>query len=78
MLKGQNFFQNYYSSSNNRYATRRTGIDLVLPKVKTEVAKKGCFCLGVRQFNELPSEVKLESSLLIFESKLAEIFRGYD
>ena len=48
MLNSQNFIQNYYSSSNHRYATRRNGLDLVPPKVKTEVAKNSCFYLGIK------------------------------
>ena len=69
------FFQNYCTSSNHCYATRRNGIDRVLLKVKTDVAKKDCFYLDVKQSNELPCEVNLESSSLLFKFKLAEIFR---
>ena len=73
-FEGPNFFHDYYSISYHPYATRRNGIDVTLPKVRTEVAKKGCFYLGAKQFNDLPFEVKLVSSLLIFKSKLGEIF----
>ena len=73
-FEGPKFFQDYYSISYHPYATRRNGIDVTLPKVRTEVAKKGCFYLGAKQFNDLPFEVKLVSSLLIFKSKLGEMF----
>ena len=51
------FRDNFMKSSHN-YSIRRNGLDLLLPKVHTETAKKGCFYSGALAFNGLPSYLK--------------------
>lgn len=70
---GQQFFSNYFTQSSHVHNTRRNSLDLVLPKVNTESAKKGSFYLGAKDFNELPKEVKEIKSLLLFKTKLVEV-----
>ena len=70
---GPEFFSNYFIKSSHVYNTRRNGRDLILPKVNTEIAKKGSFYLGVMDFNKLSKEVKTITSLLTFKSKLGDI-----
>ena len=40
------------SSHNN--STMHNGLDLLIPKVRTESAKKGCFYSGAQAFTYLP------------------------
>ena len=44
--------------SSHNYSIRRNGLDLLLPKVHKETAKKGCFYSGALAFNGLPSYLK--------------------
>ena len=53
---------------------RRNNVDYLLPKVRTEAAKKGCFYLGVKDFNSLPVDIKKMTSLLLFKSALEKMF----
>ena len=39
-------------------ATSSNGIDIITPKVRTEVVKKGCFYVGAEAFNDLSPELK--------------------
>ena len=52
------FFKNYYSISIHSQATSSNGIDIITPKVRTEVVKKGCFYAGAEAFNDLSPELK--------------------
>ncbi len=49
-------------------------MDYLLPKVRTEAAKKGCFYLGVKNFNSLPADIKQVTSLLLFKTALEKMF----
>ena len=55
---GPEFFRQYFTKSSHCHYTRRNGLDLILPKVNIEIAKKGSFYLGAKDFNGLPKEVK--------------------
>ena len=71
---GPNFFHNCFSKSDHIHNTRRNGKDLIIPKVRTESARKSCFFSGATLYNSLPSSLKEVNSLLIFKSKLKEFF----
>lgn len=71
---GKYIFKNYYSISSHSQATRTDGINIIIPKIKTEVAKKGCFYAGAKAFNDLLPELKSVKSFLIFKSKIGEFF----
>ena len=76
-LKGNNgpaIFSNYFKILNHSQVTRRNGIDLVIPVIRTEAGKKGCFYAGVNDYNSLQSDIKSINSLLIFKSKIGAIF----
>ena len=47
-------FREYFIKSSHSYSTRCNGLDLLIPKVCTESAKKGCFNSGAQAFNNLP------------------------
>ena len=71
---GPDAFYNYFSESDHIYNIRRNGKDLVIPKVRTESARKSCFFSGAVLYNSLPPSLKEVSSLLIFKTKLKEFF----
>ena len=41
-------FKEYFVKSSHNYFTRGNGLDLLVPKVHTESAKKGCFYSGAQ------------------------------
>ena len=48
------------------YSTRRNGLDILIPKVRTESAKKRTFYTGAPAFNNLPPHLKEADSIVIF------------
>ena len=65
-------FKEYFVKSSHNYFTRRNGLDLLVPNVHTESAKKGCFYSGAQAFNNLPPNLKELESLLMFKTKLKD------
>ena len=63
------FRDNFIKSSHNHY-TSRNGLDLLIPKLRTESVKKGCFYSGAQAINNLPPHLKELTSLLIHKTKL--------
>lgn len=59
--------------SPHKYNTRRNNIDYLLTKVKTETAKKGCFYVGVKDFNSLPVDINQMTSLVLFKAVLENV-----
>ena len=51
-------FKNYFLYSSHVYSTRRNGLDILIPKVRTESAKKGTFYTGDQAINNLPRHLK--------------------
>ena len=43
---------------NHAYQTRRNRVDLIAPKISTEIAKKSMYYKGATDFNSVPSDVK--------------------
>ena len=52
--KAPDVFKEYFVKSSHNYFTRRNGLDLLVPTVHTESAKKGFFHSGAQAFNNLP------------------------
>lgn len=65
-------FKEYFVKLSHNYFTRRNGLDLLVPIVHTESAKKGCFYSGAQAFNNLPPNLKELESLLMFKTKLKD------
>jgi len=59
-------FRDYFIKSSHNYSTKRNGLDLLIPKVRTESAKKGSFYPGAQAFNNLPPFLKEVESLAVF------------
>ena len=51
-------FKSYFIKSWHVYSTRCNGLDIFIPKVHTESAKKGTFYTGAQAFNNLPPHLK--------------------
>ena len=48
-------------------------INILIPKVRTESAKKGTFNTGAQAFNNLPLHLKRVDSVVIFKTQLNDI-----
>ena len=59
-----------FSLLNHGKNTQGNGLNLVLPKVKTESGKRTFAFQGAKLYNNLTRELKEERSLLLFKSKL--------
>ena len=44
-------FKEYFVKTSHNYSTRRNGLDILVPNVSTESAKKGCYYFGAQVFN---------------------------
>ena len=54
--------------------SRRNGLDLLIPRVRTVSAEKGSFYSGAQAFNNLPPFLKGVESLVVFKTKLKDLF----
>jgi len=67
-------FKDYFVKTSQDYFTRRKGLDIFIPKVSTESAKKGCYFFGAQVYNNLPSSIKETESLLIFKTLIKDFY----
>ena len=76
-ISGHNFapdlFKSYFIKSSHIYSTRLNGLDILIPEVSTESAKKGTFYTGAQAFNNLPPHLKQVDSTVIFKNWLNDI-----
>ena len=67
-------FKSYFIKSSHVYSTRRNGLDILIPIVRTKSAKKGLtFYTGAQAFNNLPPHLKEVDSIVIFKTQLNDI-----
>ena len=66
-------FKSYFIKSSHTYCTRRNGLDILIPKVHTESAKKGTFYTGAQPFNNLPPHLKEVDTMVIFKTQFNDI-----
>ena len=66
-------FKSYFIKSSYEYSTRLNGLDILIPKVCTESAKKGTFYTGAQAFNNLTPYLK-EVDSVIFKTQLNDLF----
>ena len=64
----------YADKINHRHNTRNNKSLLRLPLVKTETAKRSLYFQGPYCFNELPRDIRSQTSIVIFKSKLKKYF----
>ena len=70
---GSDIFNDYFVKSSDKCNTRRNNINYLLPRVKTEATKKGCFHIGVKDFNSLPVDIKQMTWLVLFKAALENV-----
>ena len=68
------FLKDYFTVSQSRYNTRRNGTDLVLPRVRTEIAKRLFYFNGAKLFNGLPLQIKECTSIVLFKGYNLKLF----
>ena len=56
--------------------TRGSGYNLLLPKVRTETARKSFYFNGSKLFNNIASEIKDSKSIVIFKTRILELYRS--
>ena len=62
--------KSYFIKSSDVYSIGGNGLDILIPKVRTESAKKGTFYSGAQAFNDLPPHLKEVDSIVIFKTQL--------
>ena len=67
-------FKKYFIKTCHMHFTIGNGVDLITPKISTEVARRSLYYQGVVDFNRLPTSIKQNSSITIFKSRLTDIF----
>ena len=67
-------FKEYFVKTSHDHFTRRNGLDILVPKVSTETAKKGCYYFSAQVFSNLPSSMSVTESLLIFKTMIKDFF----
>ena len=65
-------FKEYFVKTSLSYYTGRNGLNIIVPKVSTETAKKGCNLFGAQVLINLPSSMKETVSLLIFKTLIKD------
>ena len=66
-------FKSYFIKSSHVYSTRRNGLDILIPKVRTKSAKKGTFYTGAQAFNNLSPHLKEVDSIVFLKTQLNDI-----
>ena len=59
---------------NHTYNRRRNNMNIILPKMRTEIGKKTFSYSASKLFNILPAEIKNSETLLKFKFKLRKLF----
>ena len=70
------FFKDYFKIFRTIHSMRGSGNNLLLPKVRTETARKSFHFNGSKLFNSIPSEVKDSKSVVIFKTRILELYRS--
>ena len=61
------FFKDYFKRFRTIHNTRESGHNLLLPKVRTETARKSLYFNGSKPFNNIATEMKDSKSVVIFK-----------
>ena len=71
------FFKDYFKVFRTIHNTRGSGQNLLLPKVRTEMARKSFYFNGSKLFNHIASEMKDSKSVVIFKTRtFLELYRS--
>ena len=67
-------FKDYFKVFRTVHNTRGSGHNLVLPKVRTETARKSFYFKQSKLFNNIASEMKDSKSVVIFKTRILELY----
>ena len=70
------FFKDYFNVFATIHNTRGSGHSLLLPKVRPETARKSFYFNGSKLFNHIASEEKDSKSVVIFKTRMLELYRS--
>ena len=70
------FFKDYFKVFKTIHNTRGSGKNLMLPKVRTETARRSFYFKASKRFNDIPNEMKDLNSVMIFKTRILEFFRS--
>ena len=70
------FFKDYFKVFRTIDNTRGSGHNLLLPKVRTETARRSFYFNRSKLFNSIASEVKDSKSVVIFKTRILELCRS--
>ena len=70
------FFKDYFKVFRTVHNTRGSGHNLLLPKVRTETARKSFYFNGSKLFNNIASEMKDSKSVVICKTRILELYRS--
>ena len=69
--KTPDYLSDLFTSSNNGYDLRKKENRLILPKFRTEFAKRNCFSFtGAKVWNSIPFNLRSASSLSLFKKNI--------
>ena len=71
-------FKDYFKVFRTIHNTRGSGHNLLLPKVRTETARKSFYFNGSKLFNSIAGEVKDSKSVVIFKTRILELYTPVD
>ena len=70
------FFKDYFKVFRTVHNTKGSGHNLLLPKVRTETVRKSFYFNGSKLFNNIASEMKDSKSVVIFKTRILELYRS--
>jgi hypothetical protein len=59
-----------FRNVNRQLPLRNTGLDLTVPRAKSEFRKKCFDCVGVTLWNDLPPNIRIMSNITIFKKDI--------
>ena len=66
-------FKSYLIKSSHVYSIRRNGLDILIPEVRVESAKKGTFYTRAKALQNLPLHLNEVDSRVIFKTRLNDV-----
>ena len=72
------YFKDYFKAFRTVNNTRGNGHNLLLPKDRTERARKSFNFNASKRFNNIASEMKDSKSVVIFTTRILELYRSKD
>ena len=70
------FFKDYFKVFRTIHNMTGSGTNLMLPKVRTETARKSSYFNGSKLFNDILNEMKDLNSVMIFKTHILEFYRS--